>query len=300
MRQGFHRGPVLRTPGLGADVLRRTLRLCRGGDIQGYRARGIRKSRGTQEGDGFRAGPADRCRPCLRALPAGPIDTGPARYSAPAGKMESLGRRDGRHDPRARRSARTDDGRNAGGGRPVRARLDQRMREVGAGRGEGVREEARPPARTAVKVGQARAKGTSDCLRRTKLQFDRAYSRDQQEHRARYRETAQAGWTNVHSRRAQHQMCGQSPMNGREAKAKRLACHFAPSRNRPLRRPGRNGAGSIPGRRCSPGSDARFLPPQRPRRRPWQEPIRCTWLSEDPRRHGGGGCRSEALGSRRR
>ena len=60
------------------------------------------------------------------------------------------------------------------GGRPVRARPDQRMREVGAGRGAGKGQEARPPAGTAAKVGQARAEGPSGRQRGTKLPMDRA------------------------------------------------------------------------------------------------------------------------------
>ena len=125
LHQGFHRGPVLRAPGFGVDVLRRARRLRRGGDIQGNRARASANLAGTQKGNGSRTDAANRCRPCLRALPMGAIDTGSARHAAPTGRMEGLGRRNERHDLRTRYATWPDDGHSTGRDRSIRARLDQ-------------------------------------------------------------------------------------------------------------------------------------------------------------------------------
>ena len=69
--------------------------------------------------------------------------------------------------------------------------------------------------------------------RRTKLPPDRARSRNQQEHRARHRETAQAGRITAHSRRARHQMCGQSPVNATWGEGNTLRVSFRPRESTP-------------------------------------------------------------------
>ncbi len=68
-------------------------------------------------------------------------DAGSARHAAPTGAVKGLCRRDERNHLRTRHATCPDDGHNSGGDRSIRARPDQRAREIGVGRGEGARDE---------------------------------------------------------------------------------------------------------------------------------------------------------------